>query len=104
MLVREIWTALDERDGKWYGCGDSGFFTPFTENRGELFLAMQRENGRCIGYMYTERKNGNDQKIGWVFEKRRRYEDSNETYLSQTWVELHERKPDVVTTCHFMTL
>jgi len=104
MLVKEEWTSLDDKDGRWYGCGDSGLFEPFTEDRGELFRAMQRENGRCIGFVYVDRKGDEVQKVGWIFEKRRRYDDCNETYLSQTWVTLHESEPTVVKTNHYLTL
>ena len=105
MLVEEVWTALDEKDGKWYGCGDSGLFEPFTEDRGELFRAFQQSNGRCIGFVYVDTKDGGAEKVGWIFEKRRAYEDSpKETYLSQTWVTLHEEKPTRVTTHNYVYL
>jgi len=104
MLVEESWTAFDEKKGFWYGCGESGLFEPFTEDRGELFRAFQQSNGRCIGFVYVDTKDGGTEKVGWVFEKRRRYDDCNETYLSHTWVTLHEEKPTVATTRHYIYL
>jgi len=28
--------------------------------------------------------------VGWIFEKRKKYDDSDETYLHETWVEIQE--------------
>lgn len=66
----------------------SGWFETWTQNKGNLFRASQKEHGRCIGKMYA--KDPNVQPIGWVFEKYVKYEDSDNTYLRETWVELKE--------------
>lgn len=83
--IKETWQNVTEK----YISGDSSFYVPFTEHRGELFRALQKENGRCISKMY---KDYNDQAIviGWVFEKRAKYTDTGEVYLRHTWVELRE--------------
>lgn len=60
---------------------------------GELFRAMRREHGRCVSKVFLDRPDGSAQHIGWVFNKRERYEDTGEPYLRETWVSVLER-PD----------
>lgn len=62
------------------------------DNLGELYRALRRENGRCVGKVYTDK----DGAIGWVFVKRVPYDDSDETYLREVWVTVHTA-PDTVT-------
>ena len=80
MFIKETWVD------KTKGCliGDSGFYEPFTSNLGELFRSLQKEYGRCTGYVYI----GDDKPIGWVFEKKVKYTDVNEFYINETWVEV----------------
>lgn len=60
------------------------------EEPGKLFRAMQKEFGRCMGYVYID-KDGKTHKIGWVFWKRQKYEDCNETFLQETWITLYDK-------------
>ena len=74
------------------GAGESDWYdTGRTEDqRGELFQALRREYGRCVSKMYVElppELGGKTCPIGWVFEKRRRYDDTDEVYVLETWVE-----------------
>lgn len=62
----------------------------YTDDRGRLFRDLQREYGRCVSKMYREYKNGADRAVGWVFQGRDKYQDSNKTYLRETWVEVIE--------------
>ena len=43
--------------------------------------------------MYMDKKDGTTKKIGWVFEKKNHYTNSDETYMQETWIELHKTKP-----------
>ena len=95
MLIKETWIDATEK----CNCGDSDFYEPFTDNIKTLFKAFQKEYGKCVSGMYI----GNKQ-IGWVFEKKRKYEDCNKKYLAQTWVEIHEKKPTVTTVYHYYNL
>ena len=104
MMIRETWVNATEG----YRGGDSEFYEPYTDDTGELFRSLQREFGRCTGRMYvdvnergsfdveprTEFQNTEfrTKAIGWVFEKRERYTDCDETYLQETWV---EARPDM---------
>jgi len=40
--------------------------------------------------------------VGWVFQKRVKFSDCNETFLQETWVTLHKSKPTVKTTHHYL--
>ena len=92
MFASEDYVTI-ENDGKSYGNGESGVYETFTDNVGRLFLAFQREHGRCLGNVYIDNADGEARKVGWVFEKRRKYSDCNETFIAQTWVTLHDSMP-----------
>lgn len=70
-----------------YSSGGGDFYTPFTDNRGELFRNCQKEYGRCISKMYRD-YNGQALFCGWVFQKRVQYDDSADYFLQETWVEI----------------
>ena len=73
--------------------GGSEVYETFTDNIGELFKDLQCEFGRCVSSMYMDKKDGATKKIGWVFEKKNKYNDCDETYVQETWIELHKTKP-----------
>lgn len=62
---------------KGYQFGDSGWYEPYTDSAGKLFRSLQREYGRCTG---------------WVFSKRMRYDDARgnnpdrDYYTHEVWV------------------
>ena len=83
LLIRESYTNKTEG----YRYGDSEWYEPYTDNKGDLFRNLQREYGRCISKLYRDNcLDGSIDVIGWVFEKRMKYTDCNETFLSHTWV------------------
>ncbi len=98
MLIKEIWINKTEN------CinGDSDFYEPFTDDIGKLFKSCQREHGRCVSGIFIDTKNNGTIKIGWVFEKRQKYTDCDETYLAETWIELHKDRPTVTTKKHYL--
>lgn len=99
MLIEEVWRNATEN----YICGESGLYEPYTDNLGELFRSLQKEYGKCVSKVYVD-QGDKTIAIGWVFEKRRKYDDCNDTYLQETWVTLHESKPEVETTYHYKEL
>lgn len=99
MLVQEQYVNRTEN----FSGGDSGLYEPFTDNVGELFLAMQREHGRCTGKVYIDTPEGSKQ-IGWVFEKLRPYSDADENFLAETWISLHEKEPTKTIEHHYLLL
>jgi hypothetical protein len=77
--------------------------------RGELFTALQKEHGRCIGHVYIDDRNDDDTvtvyEIGWVFVKRVEYRwrngKSDGSYLQETWVSVHTAPPTHTVTFHY---
>jgi len=93
MLIQEEYIEV-ENDNIYVCLGDSGLYEPYTNNIKQLFKSLQSEHGRCIGKVYIDLSNGGARSIGWVFEKRLKYSDSNKTYLQQVWVTLHDDEPE----------
>lgn len=84
LQIRE--TSVNETKG--YQFGDSDWYTPYTDDLGQLFRSLQREYGRCTSHVFRDWNNGSAIATGWHFEKQMQYTDSDETYLRSTWVEL----------------
>ena len=80
--------------------GESEPYEPFTEDVGELFRHGLREYGRCTGHVYIDAPD-KPRKVGWVFERREKYEDCDKMYLRVVWVTLHAAKPTVERTVHY---
>lgn len=93
MYIQERY--VDKTDG--YMFGESDIYEPYTDNVEELFRSLQRDFGRCSGKVYI----GEAQQIGWVFEKRMKYEDCNEYYLQEVWVTLHDDLPSHTTKYYY---
>jgi len=86
------------------GCrlGESGWYEPYTDNRGELYRALVKEHGRCTGKVYVDKRTPapddgttgayveTPEPVGWVFVKRQQYEDTRKPYLAETWVTIRE--------------
>ena len=85
-------------------CGESGVFETFTDDRGKLYKSLVKQHGRCISGVFIDKKDGSVKKVGWVFIKRVKYEDCNETYLQEVWVSLHTAPPTVTKQEHFLEL
>lgn len=101
MLISE--TYIDRSRNVRYG--DSGEYEPFTDKIGELFRSFQREYGRCTSKIYVDVP-GQSQPmaIGWVFEQRAKYEDTQEPYIRETWITLHTERTTVTQTPHYHAL
>ncbi len=78
--------------------GESDVFETFTDDRGKLYRSMRQEYGRCTGKVHID---PDAREIGWVFVKRTKYEDCDETYLQETWVTVHTAKPTRTTEYHY---
>ena len=79
-------------------------YETFTDNIGRLFRKLQRDHGRCRGSIRIDTKDGVSKRVGWVFQKRMKYTDVNETYLAETWVTLHEKPPTKTVEYHYREL
>ena len=92
MLIMEA--TINKTEGHMIGEGEP--YEPFTQELGKLYRALVKENGRCLGKVRLDFKDGSTHEIGWVFLKRAKYEDTGEPFLLETWVTLLEG-PDTVT-------
>lgn len=80
---------------KGYHLGEeSEPYEAFTDDVGKLFRSLMREYGRCVSSVYVDTKNGKSKRIGWVFQKRMKYEDCDETFIREVWVTLHDAPPE----------
>lgn len=77
-------------ESKGYRYGETDYYEPHTDEKGELFRSLREEYGRCISKVYIDLPDGSAKPVGWCFEKRREYSDCNETYLQHVWVECLE--------------
>lgn len=96
LYVQESYVNRD----KGYAFGESDVYETWTDDKGELYRAMLHEYGRCEGRVYVDTDAGT-RPVGWVFVKRDRYEDSDETYLREVWVTVHDLDPEHRTTYHY---
>jgi len=63
---------------------------------GDIFRASQKEHGRCVSKVYQDTNDGVIA-VGWVFQKREKYEDSKETFIHETWVSLYDEwQPTII--------
>ena len=96
LQIKEDWVNAT----KGYRCGDSGWYEPDQcQSTGRLFRALQREYGRCVSRVYVDGPDGQSWPQGWVFQKRRAYEDArgpNDTYLAETWVTMRHVAEDQI--------
>jgi hypothetical protein len=91
VLIQESFVNATEG----YRFGDSEPQEPYTDDVGELYRTLRAEYGRCIGKVYVDTDDG-PKAVGWVFQSRDRYEDSNETYLREVWITLYDRYDRVI--------
>ena len=79
---------VQHRDnGESYGAGDSGWYEPCTEDLGKLFRVLQKEYGKCVSKVYVDTPDGTPDAIGWVFQKRKAFDDCpRESYVQEVWV------------------
>lgn len=96
LWVDETWINTSEN----YFMGSSDAYETRHTDIGELFQAEQREYGRCVGKAWAEYEDGTSKQVGWVFQKRNRYDDSEETFLQETIVEVYTEKPHIETIVH----
>ena len=65
------------------------------KSTGDIYRWCVREFGRCTGKVYNDYLHKDSKfgpyHIGWVFVKRDKYEDSDETFLHETWITLLDR-------------
>lgn len=83
--ISETWVNRTEG----YTIGDSGIYETYTNDIDELFKSLEDEYGKFISKMYLE-SGGKSVEVGWVFSKTDYYEDTQEPYTKETWVEIKD--------------
>jgi hypothetical protein len=108
MRIRE--TFVNRTEGTRFG--ETGWYEPWTEDKGELFRSLQHEYGRCESKIYRDIRLPagrafvgfgvaaqqyvleESRPCGWVFVKRDQYENpghkTGDTYIREVWVEVDE--------------
>jgi len=90
--MAKLWVTVDfvdvTRDMRYDSVGLEP--TDFEEDEaGQLYRAMRREYGRCVSKVYMTTRTEEAVPIGWVFQKKEEYTDTNRKYLRETWVTVH---------------
>ena len=83
-----------------YRLGESEVYETCCDSLGELFRAMRAEYGRCTGKVGVMSQGGG-RPVGWIFLKRQKYDDSDETFLQETWVTVHASPPTKIIEYHY---
>lgn len=82
--------------------GESPVYESFTDSVGQLYKSLTKEHGRCMGKVYIDvAGRANPLHVGWTFVRRMKYDDCNETFLSEAWVTIHESMPETKVTYHY---
>lgn len=68
---------------------DSGVFLSIFKSQSDVYRYGLKHFGKCIGRVYV----GDGHPVGYAFEKRVKYVDSDNTYLQQTILTIHESQP-----------
>ena len=88
MKVRE--TYINATKGHRFG-DSGGWIDAHADTVGGAFRAARAEFGRCVGKVYVDTTGGGAKQVGWVFQKRMRYDDDpKDSYLREVWVEVAE--------------
>jgi len=97
---------------KHYRINDDEFQETRFDDKSELYRSLVKEYGRCVSKMYI----GEGQQVGWVFEKRVKYDDVRSSkslkhmteqerdrcsFIMATWISVHTQKPTVTTVEHY---
>lgn len=80
---------------------ESPVYETYHKTISSLFRTCQKEYGRCEVSLYIDTPQGT-KRIGWVFLKRAKYDDSHQTYLQETWVTLHDKPPTKTIEYHYL--
>ena len=70
--------------------GESTCDDPYMSTTGEVYRFGVKEYGRCTGKVWVDCSSHARHHVGWVFQGRDTYEDSDETYLREVWIGLYE--------------
>ena len=58
----------------------------YCENEKDVYHAAKKEYGKCISKVYINNSVGKAQHIGWSFQKKCKYDDTNDEYIQTAWI------------------
>lgn len=94
---REITNDAGETDYQRLGLGESDWYETFADNVQQLFRSLQKGFGGCVSKIYQDTPMGDgtyrEYSLGWVFEKKVKYEDCNKYFIREVWCEISLVKP-----------
>jgi hypothetical protein len=82
IYIQETW--IDQKNKSIIG--ETDIYETFTDNKGDLFRSLQNEYGRCVSKIFIDDLDGKTKQVGWVFEKKQKYDDVNEFFILETWI------------------
>lgn len=82
IYIQETWVSQEDD----VIIGESDTYETFTDNKGVLFRELQKEYGRCVSKVYVD----DDKQVGWVFQKKQKYDDCNKLFTLETWITIKE--------------
>jgi hypothetical protein len=82
IYIQETW--IDQKNKSIIG--ETDIYETFTDSKGKLFKALQNEYGRCVSKIFIDDLDGKTKQVGWVFEKKQKYDDVNEFFILETWI------------------
>ena len=101
-------TSIEVReDDKRYGIFESDVYESWFDTSmpmSRILKHLMKDYGRIIEKVYVGDENLIH--VGYVFQKRVKYEDSKDTYILETWITFHEQKEnkEVKITYHYATI
>jgi hypothetical protein len=88
---------------KGYRIDETQVFESRFDSKAETFVAYRKQYGKPVSKVYIDTTDKNKLKsIGWVFQKKEKYTDCNDTYLQETWITLHSKPPTHNTTYYYL--
>lgn len=72
--------------------GEVDYYETAYSRTGDLFRALRKEYGKAQK-MYIDCGDDRARQIGWVFTRREKYDDCDETFVRQVWVTVAASAP-----------
>jgi hypothetical protein len=94
----------NQDDEKRYLLGYGEAYEVGDKTTGSIYKAFRKEYGRCVSKVYIDTPDGGVHQIGWVFQSRRQYDNSKETYILEVWISVMVSEPKITTTYEYVDL
>lgn len=97
LFIRESYINVDNNSRY----GDSDWYESSCISTSELYRTLVKDFGRCVSKVYID-KDGKSIQVGWIFQKRCKYDDCKDTFIREVWIDVSTVKPEkkLVTTIY----